>query len=135
VRSRIRNAPGQARRQLELLEEREFAALLEMADLRTPQEQEDGLRRFVEAASALADKIEECKSRSEMRERDWQAIATLYDPANNTLTGVPLDKHREYAEDLAKIRSMLKLREHPRSGQHPFALSDLRDRLDRDQGR
>lgn len=133
VQSRIRAAPDQARQQLELLGEGAFAALLEMADLRPPQEQEDGLRRFVEAAGALVDKIEACKARSEMRQRDWQAIATLYDRANKTLSGVPLDKHGDYAEDLAKIGSMLKLREHP--SQHPFTLRDLRDRLGRDQGR
>ena len=132
VRSRIRGSSGQARRHLELLEEKEFAELKGMADLRTKEERADALQRFTEIVSELVETIEQRRGAGGMRDRDWQTVATLYERANEALTGVPLNKHREYAEDLAKIRGMMERREEPGRPPHPFMLRDLRDRLDRD---
>lgn len=129
VRERIRRAPDHPRREIELLEKREFAELREVADPRTDEEKAMALQVFVSVALELVGVLERCKARGEMRERDWEAITTLDGRVNEALTEVPLDRHRGYAEDLSKIRNMLERREHPGTGQNPFAIKDFRDRL------
>lgn len=105
---------------------------MEKADCRTAEEQTEAFQVFGKMALKLAEKLEQGKAQEEMRDRDWQAITTLHGQAKSALAEVPLDKHREYAKDLSKIQNILDRREHPRSGQNPFTIKDLRDRLARD---
>jgi hypothetical protein len=136
VRQKIRQDPERTRRFLGLLRDGEFSVLKGMADPRTEQEQAAAFDPFARAASELVETIDRCRAeREDPTGNDWEVINTLYGQARKALSGVPLDKHLDYAKDLAEIRPMIERRENPSSGRYPFILRDLRDRLSRDQQR
>lgn len=122
-------------KQLELLVAREFEELIQKADSRTAEQQERAFQTFGQAARKLAAKLsatlDQRKAQGRMRERDRKALGALLVRAEEALLGVPLDKYCEYAEDLSKVRNMVRS-EHPGDGQDPFTVRDFRSRLERD---
>lgn len=119
--------------ELALLGENQFAALKEGADRRTTVEQWEAFERFLKKARGLVAKVEKCRTSDEIRDRNWRDLSTRCGQAESALSGAPLDKYREYSIALSKIRNIIERREHPRRGQHPFAIRDFQDLLARDE--